>query len=731
MSPSQLLLQLCLACVPLQEAPANEGRVVEYDLTIAEQTVNLGGKATRGITVNGSIPGPVLRFHEGDIARIRVHNQLKNSTTSVHWHGLLLPYEQDGVPEVTTPLIHAGTTYTYEFPIKQAGTYWYHSHTHLQEQSGVYGSIVISPKNGENHQADRDYVLQLSDWTHEDPDEVQRSLMRGSEYYAMKKGNLQSLVDAAKKGALKQHLRNQWDRMMPMDISDVAYDAFLINGKQRSILKGEPGERIRLRLINSAASTYFYTESATGKMTLVAADGMPVEPVSVKRLLIGLAETYDVIITLPESGQWEFKATAQDGSGHASVFLGKGASHLAPNIPPPDLYHMDHMLDAALAGMSMEMDMDMSMAEDHASRSDSSSSLSERPAAPYALLRSPTRTTLPKHLPVRSIPLRLTGDMERYQWGFNGKTMAEDAIITVKKGEVLRFELINDTMMHHPLHLHGHFFRVVNQHGDHSPLKHTVDIPPMGRATIEFEANEVGDWIFHCHLLYHMMTGMTRIVSYQNDLPDTHPYNKKYIAHHGQQPHPGENAHHGGGSSIQAWNGHRYVNLGEHGHEMWGFWGEASLQSHMTEGAVNLRRRHDDFYFLWEAGWQDLEDEDFEYEIDAIYERYLNPNLRAYAGVRLTNEHDADDRAIAGIRYRLPMFVWSSLQIDTEGDLELGLSTEVQVSNRLSVFGEIKYDTNTEWEWTAGASYMLNKPLSLTAQYHSEYGLGGGLLIRF
>lgn len=701
------LLQLCLACVPLL-APPTEERVVAYDLVIAEQKIRPAGKPVRALTVNGSIPGPVLRFHEGDVARIRVHNHLRDETTSIHWHGLLVPPAQDGVPEVTTPLILPGTTHTFEFPIRQAGTYWFHSHTQLQEQSGVYGSIVITPKGGERFEVARDYVLQLSDWTNLDPYQVQRELWRGGEYFALKKGNMQSLTGALKDGALKPYLSNQWARMMPMDVSDVAYDAFWINGRQRSMLKGRPGERIRLRLINSAASTYFYTESATGKMTLVAADGMPVEPVEVQRLLIGMAETYDVLITLPADGRWEFRATAQDGSGHASVFLGEGvAQHAAPEVPKPDLYRMDHLLDAALN-------------EDHEGMHNAG-----RPAAPYPLLRALRPTALPAGRPVRTIPLRLTGDMERYQWSFNGKTMAEDALIPVKKGEVLRFELVNDTMMHHPLHLHGHFFRLLNRHGDHSPLKHTLDIPPMGRATLEFEANEVGDWLFHCHLLYHMMSGMTRIVSYQNPLPDA----EEPMKSPGLRSGSGSAPHAHAGKGMRQWNGVREVPLGDHGHEHWAFWGEASLQSHLSTGMVDVRRRHDDFYLLWEAGWEGVDD--VEFEADFLYERYLDPNLRAFAGWRFTNEEDAEHRGIAGLRYRLPLFVWSSVLADTEGDFEFAFSKALQVTDRLSVFGEVSYDTKDEWEWSGGATFMLGRSFSLIGQYHSKFGLGGGVVLRF
>ena len=280
--------------------------------------------------------------------------------------------------------------------------------------------------------------------------------------------------------------------MPAMDISDVGYDAFFINGVRESRLVGKPGERIRLRLINGGAASYFYAESSTGEMTVIASDGQRVEPVKVKRLLMGNGETYDVLITVPPSGAWEIRATANDGSGYASAWIGEGERHAAPDVPKPDLYRMDTMLMSA---------MDETMADP------------ERPGAPYAKLRAPRSTTLPKHAKVNTMELRLTGDMQRYIWSFNGKTMVEESMIPVQRGEVLRLELINDTMMHHPIHLHGFFFRVVTDQGERSPLKHTVDVPPMGRRTIEFEANELGSWMFHCHLLYHMHGGMMQIVT--------------------------------------------------------------------------------------------------------------------------------------------------------------------------------------------------------------------------
>lgn len=672
-----LLLPLFLA--------AAQARLVEYDLTVAEQSWSPGDgvKAIRALTLNGGIPGPTLRFREGDTARIRVHNQLMGEETSIHWHGLLVPNLQDGVPYVTTPPIEAGTTRTFEFPLKHAGTYWYHSHTGLQEQRGVYGSIVIEPKGGEPVKADRDHVVVLSDWTRENPNEVMRTLMRGSDWYALRKGSMQSVAGAIKAGRLQDFWDRERTRMPAMDVSDVAYDAFLANGRKSVALPGKPGEKVRLRFINAGTSTYFYLQSATGPLTIVAADGPAVRPLAVKRLLIGMAETYDVIVTVPPSGQWEVRATSQDGSGHASVLLGEGNLHPAPDIPRPEIYSMDSHLMAAMD------EMDSSAMKEEA----------ERPLSPYSKLRALKSTALPASLPRRSIELRLTGDMERYIWSFNGKTMAEDGVIKIKRGEVLRLELINDTMMHHPLHLHGHFFRVVEGQGNASPLKHTVDVPPMGKRTIEFEADESGDWLFHCHLLYHMHSGMARVFSYEEQGPDHVPQ------------------------------------LGEHAHDPLYFMIDGSLQNHMSMGMVTLMNSRNDWFASWDAGiHHDTamgHEHEVEYEIDLGWKRYFNPNFSTVLGWRFTNLEDEEDRAFAGIEYRLPYLVDSSLQLDSEGDLRVGLGKTLQLTDRLGIFGDVRYDTGSEWEWTLGADYLLTKQFSLTTQYHSDHGFGGGIRFRF
>ncbi|HHO48239.1 MAG TPA: copper oxidase [Desulfobacteraceae bacterium] len=592
--------------------PAADAAVVEYELVIDRQPVNMTGTAAWGMTINGSIPGPTLRFAEGDLARILVRNNM-DADTSIHWHGILVPPGMDGVPYLSFPPIKPGDTFVYEFPIRQNGTYWYHSHSSLQEQSGVYGAIVIEPQHQRLH-ADRDHVVLVSDWTDENPHSVLRTLKRGSEWYALEKGSSQSILGAARLGLLGCYFTRELQRMPPMDIADVAYDRFLANGRPESFLEALPGETIRLRIINGSSTTYFHLEFAGGPMTIIAADGQDVEPVRRRRFLVGVAETYDLLIETGGDGAYEFRATAHDGSGYASVWIGSGPYHPAPDIPRPNMYHpMDHgtglrhifaltpagvmgMPDRAvragtfdrpgMMGMAME-DMDHMHHPDHEPESpvmqhehgmdhgaadhsaphimgkeqappppaaaredtqttafkppappsgrrfgkifhllaaDASSAKSlavdgmapERPGTPYGDLTAVNPTAFGADRPVREIRLTLDGDMERYVWMLNNRVLAESDVIRIRAGEVVRLIMINRTMMHHPMHLHGHFFRVVNGRGDFAPLKHTVDVAPMSTTVIEFNAVEPGDWFFHCHLLYHMESGMARVVHYED-----------------------------------------------------------------------------------------------------------------------------------------------------------------------------------------------------------------------
>lgn len=651
----------------------------EYNLVIRYQNINITGRNVQAMTVNDSIPGPTLSFKVGDTARIHVRNEM-DVETSVHWHGILLPNLQDGVPYVTTPPIMPGGTFTYEFPITHSGTYWYHSHTGLQEQRGVFGSIVIEPETLPV-KVDIDHVVVLSDWTDEDPDEVLRTLKSGSKYYSLKKGSVQSVSGAIKADALTDVLQRSWMRMPPMDISDIAYDRFLVNGKPSAVLDALPGQIVRLRIINAAASTYFYLQFAGGHMMLISADGVDVQTVHTDRFLIAIAETYDVIIKVPENGAHEFRATAQDGSGYTSLYIGKGNHIAAPDVPKPNLYKM-HSGGHSKTGKDIK-------GMGHSSGK-MKMPMNERPPVPYDDLRSPSSTALREDLPVREVRLELTGDMERYVWSLNGKTLNEADVIKIKKGENVRFVLVNKTVMHHPMHLHGHFFRVVNKHGDYSPLKHTVDVPPLGTRVMEFYADKEKDWFFHCHLLYHMKAGMARIVHYEDSELDP---------------------------QIAAIRPSLFK-------EHWYVWADATFLSQMTEGQVIAADTRNTLRGTWEAGWDD------DYETVLTYERYFNRFLQAFAGGVLT-DGDQDHRGVIGIRYLLPFMFESVVWLDTEEEVRLSLDKEIQLTDRLYVFGEFQYDTESKEEWAAGAGWTLGKHISIRVQHHSEYKGGIGINIRY
>jgi hypothetical protein len=309
-----------------------------------------------------------------------------------------------------------------------------------------------------------------------------------------------------------------------------------------------------------------------------------------------------------------------------------------------------------------------------------------RPLSPYRKLRALASTKPPADAPVREIELRLTGNMQRYIWSFNGKTLMEESTIPVKRGEVLRMKFINDTMMHHPLHLHGHFFRLLNGQGDFAPRKHTVDVPPMSKAAIEFLANEQGDWIFHCHLLYHMKAGMSRVISYD-----------------------------GQGASHQP-------KLDRMHMDPWIFNAEATTQNNFSHGQAGWRNSRNNLDLIWEYGFKDEE-----YEMDLRWKRYHNPDWSTLYGYRFTNEHGARDRAFAGVQYRLPLLAYGTLTVDTEGDVRPALAKSLQLTDRLSLVNELEYDTHSKWEWRGGLEYRLDKSFSITGGYHSDHGFGAGL----
>lgn len=735
-----------------------ESPVREYTLTIEQQTVNITGKEVMGMTVNGSIPGPTLEFTEGEQAVIHVINKM-DVETSIHWHGILLPNFQDGVPYLTTPPIKPGTTFTYNFPINHSGTYWYHSHTMLQEQSGVFGSIVIQPKE-KTLDYDKELVLMLSDWTNEKPKDVMRTLKRGSEWYGIKKGTSTPLNQVIGRGAFGAQLDFWRQRMEGADIADIYYSAFLINGKQLAEYPNfKSGEKVRLRIINGSASTQFWMTFGGESPLLISADGLDVTPVKRNKTFIAIAETYDFIVTIPQSGKLEFRAMAQDGSGTALAYFGNGEIVSAPIVSQPDkIAMMQEMAKMKMKmgahalkfqpkkderfemkeeyGMKMDgMEMDHSkmdhskmevpkdsMKMDHSKMDHSKMDMKNEPMQmdgmgmnseyTYDYLKSPEKTSYSKDTPVTEILLNLTGNMNRYIWSMNGVPLSETDNIKIKGNEVTRITLNNLTMMHHPMHLHGHFFRVINKNGEYSPLKHTVNVPPMEEVTIEFYGDAYGDWFFHCHVLYHMMGGMARVFSYETPRD---PRMEQYPV-----------------SKIMNEANHFYT------------WGTADLASHMAELNLTSSNLRNQFNVMAEYGWnQNL-------EAEVTYERYLHDYLRIFGGVNVENEtEDSLDEikttAIAGIRYLTPYLFNLDVRIDNKLRPQIGLEREIMIFPRTLAFGMIEYqadfglvddlplgiDYGDELTWNAGLEYFLSKNFSLMASYDNRFGAGGGLSIRF
>lgn len=662
-------------------------KLVEYNLDIGYKTVNYTGTPVKSMAIGGSIPGPTIEATVGDILRVTFHNKM-NVETSIHWHGILLPNNQDGVPYLTTPPIKPGKSFTYEYKIKHSGTYWYHSHTGLQEQQGIYGSLVFHPEGGEHNKYDRDYVVVFSDWIDESPNKVLSNLKRDGDYYALKKDTVQSWDKVLMHGwpAIKNRLRGSWTRMGPMDVSDVGYDAFLANGKKKERLRAKSGDKIRLRLINSAAAGYFNVEFSGGPMMIIAADGVDVEPVEVKRLRIAIAETYDVIISIPGNNGYELRATSEDGTGYSSTIIGQGRLIPAPTIPRPNLFIMEH--EQHSAPKYKETNSTRTESHKHHKMSMNNAKMSMH-SNEYYKLRSVKKTTLSPQRPMRKVVLNLTGNMERYSWHFNNKALSEAEKILIKKGENVQFTLNNETMMHHPIHLHGHFFRVLNGQGDYSPLKHTVNVPPMGSITIEFEANENKDWFFHCHNLYHMKTGMARIISY------------------GKERYPSP-----------------YVSSNLAKDSEWYSATDISALSNMVIGDFRLSNTRNAFEIESDYNYKK------EYDVDLLYKRNINRFLDLYIGGNFERDgpdEKAENTAVFGIHYMLPLLIESDWRIDSKGHPRLEVGSDLQLTKRFM----FEWKVNTDKEYRLGLNYEITKNMLLSLVYDSDFKLGAGARIKF
>jgi CopA family copper-resistance protein len=735
---------------------------------VRDTIVNFSGKEKRAIAVNGQIPMPTLTFTEGDTAEIHVYNHLKEST-SLHWHGLYLPNKEDGVPFLTQMPIEPGAEFVYKFPIIQSGTHWYHSHSGLQEQIGMYGSMILKKRTDDpTFRKGIDDIPQipviLSEWTDYKPENVHRMLHNASDWFAIKKGTTQSYAEAIHAGHFKTKLTNEWKRMLAMDVSDVYYDKFLINGANESQLSQfKAGDKVRLRISNGGASSYFWLTYAGGKITVVANDGNDVEPVEVDRLIIGVSETYDVVVTIPaENTSYEFLATPEDRTKSTSLYIGGGIKQLIAPLPKlkyfegmkmmNDMMNVDGtmnemgmqmslqkmdmntvmypeisgeapmMMHGKSGGMKMDMKsdgmkMDMKSGGMKMDKMDHSSHAMDSPdieTLNYSMLKAPQITTLPKDAPVRELHFELTGNMNRYVWSMDNKVLSEVDKILIKKGENVRIVLYNNSMMRHPMHLHGHDFRVLNGQGDYAPLKNVLDIMPMETDTIEFNANADGDWFFHCHILYHMMAGMNRVFSYENSAPNPYLPNKAAA----------------------------YKKLQSESNQLH-FMAENNFATNGNDGQAMLQNARWSFGTEWRLGYHD----DHGYESETHIGRYIGRNqwFMPFIGFdaryrklgmnevenNLFGQKSTKDKRIQlslGFSYTLPLLITAQAEVYHDGNVRFQLMREdIPVSKRVRG----AFMVNTDKEYMAGLKYIAGKNIGITTHYDSDMGLGFGVNVNY
>lgn len=761
MNPAQkmyktLLLTAIISLLAVQISYAQ--KVVRYHLYVKDTLVNFTGKEKRAIAVNGQIPMPTLTFTEGDTAEIHVHNELKEKT-SLHWHGVFLPNREDGVPYLTQMPIEPGETYIYRFPIIQHGTHWYHSHSGLQEQLGMYGSMILNKRvNDPTFRKGIDDLptvpVVLSEWTDYNPNNVERMLHNASDWFAIKKGATQSYSEAIKDGHFKTKVKNEWKRMLAMDVSDVYYDRFLMNGKNQGTLSQfKTGEKVRLKFSNGGASTNFWLTYAGGKITVVANDGNDVEPVEVDRLLIAVSETYDLVVSIPaENTAYEFLATPEDRTKSASLYVGSGVKQLISPLPRLKYFEGMKMMNGMMKmngdlddmGMNMSLNqmdmnivmypeitgsgtkgkneakmegMDMTDQSDHGAHSGdqyNSNKLSDIVTLNYAMLKSPIKSSLPNDAPVKELRFELTGNMNRYVWSLDNKVVSEADKIMIKKGENVRIIMYNNSMMRHPMHLHGHDFRLINGKGEYAPLKNIVDIMPMETDTLEFNANVYGDWFFHCHILYHMMSGMGRVMSYENQAKNPLIKNPRFAQR-------------------------KLFSDDRHFHVM----AENDFATNGNDGMLMIQNTRWSIGSEWRLGYNDMHG----YETETHIGRYIGKMqwLMPFIGFdwryrkmgidereeNLFGQRNSKDNRTQfsmGVAYTLPMLFILETEVFHDGNVRIQLMREdIPVTKR----ARMALMVNSDKEYMIGMRYILAKNIGIRAHYDSDMGFGIGVNLNY
>jgi FtsP/CotA-like multicopper oxidase with cupredoxin domain len=694
-------------------------KVVRYELTLREENIQIEGKTYKKLTVNHQIPGPVLRFQDGDDAEILVRNEM-DKVASIHWHGILIPFDMDGVPYVNQLPIPPKGQKLYKFPIVQKGTYWYHSHVMFHEQDGIIGGLVFEPVKDEGPGFDAEHTVILSDFTHESGEMVHRNLKRDGDYYDIKRHYVQSWLKAFETGTAGAKFQNSLQRMEGMDFADVTYDHFLANGQTLHPIPLEKGQRrIKLRLINGSSSSIFKITSGTGKILVIGNDGTDIEPVETKILPIGTAETYDIIVEIPEGKQVDLRATSIDNSGYSTIRLGEGENMPAPAMPwkVPMGITMGEMMGMPemgfWKGFWMSYRNEFSDFPREIERKESSYSLPKietkmekmdhkrmdpemmaQGEYSYDQAKAIEPITTKEGQKLLTYNFTLNGNMENYVWSINGTPVGPKSYILIKQGYRIRFVMKNTTMMNHPMHLHGHFFRVMTKNGRFSPLKHTVLVKPLSTTTIEFDAIEEKDWFFHCHLLYHMMDGMSRIVRYED--------------------HPGPKKMEKAREKSREFN----------------FTKEYFLSTKAL-AQTNYSRLEGKYFNSWTMANYDIESNydgnaEGELHLARVWTRFLT----TYIGGRVESEdYKYQGSPTVGFTWVLPL----NLEIDLKyqfnnnlEDIELELENMIQLTSRLQLnlsYSSVR-DFYTEFE------YRHNKHFSTVMSYHQLYkraGIGIGL----